>query len=330
MDRLHQKYNQKEELDLRHYGAYDSNGRVYAIAKPTTKPVSPFSVKTFPDRQAVETFVQELTFLRFSLKESWFWVLKDNECLTEEELHTGTLNGQPRTQETSQARIIDLVATGQLAVFPLNKYIPPADRTHHLPRTAGSTQRSKGDDVPANGPGDRPMTLGPHSTGEFVPVSGKGQLQTKQMDESWAGEHLPNNKQWGGPGVTYLNEAERANYELKTKDGKLYDAQGKPFDTRDAKSAHPGGKGKAIFVMDEYGSIFASNRHSPGEFHHSSFLAGRPVAAAGEIEVSEGALRTISDRSRHYKPEPVLLDQACKTLGDRGIDMVSVTRQSWL
>lgn len=32
--------------------------------------------------------------------------------------------------------------------------------------------------------------------------------------------------------------------------------------------------------MSENGKIYASMEHKPGKFHHSSFLAGQPVAAA--------------------------------------------------
>jgi hypothetical protein len=44
-------------------------------------------------------------------------------------------------------------------------------------------------------------------------------------------------------------------------------------------------------------------------FHHSSFLAGEPVAAAGEIRVSNGVLKTVSNNSGHYQPQPGYLIQ---------------------
>lgn len=48
--------------------------------------------------------------------------------------------------------------------------------------------------------------------------------------------------------------------------------------------------------------------------HHSSFLAGGAVAAAGEVGIEEGKLVNISNLSGHYKPGPAYLWQAVKQL----------------
>jgi hypothetical protein len=74
---------------------------------------------------------------------------------------------------------------------------------------------------------------------------------------------------------------------------KLYTKNGKLFDTAFA------GEGKiitqkAIFVMDKEGRIFATNAPERFYFHHSSFLGGGEVAAAGEIKVSQGVIEFIS------------------------------------
>jgi len=124
---------------------------------------------------------------------------------------------------------------------------------------------------------------------------------------------------WGTK-VKYLDDTERLQYKLQIKDGKLYDNTGNLFDTAKAQSAF-GGKGNAIFVMDEAGSIFASTVHSPGKFHHSSFLSGKPVASAGEIVVNNGVLQNVTRRSGHYRPTADQLDQLLQELSSNSINL---------
>jgi len=145
---------------------------------------------------------------------------------------------------------------------------------------------------------------------------------TTPMDPYYGGEHLPGNtNNWlqGRSTVTYLDDTGRQAYKLTTKNGLLYDAKGNLFDTAGGSSLHRGGGGRAIFVMDSTGNIYASNYHGKGKFHHSSFLAGGPVAAAGEISVVRGKLTEITDRSGHYKPAPKFLAQAKDSLSKKGV-----------
>jgi hypothetical protein len=153
----------------------------------------------------------------------------------------------------------------------------------------------------------------------------KKDFKTTKMDPHYAGEHLPGNKVWPGSQVRYLDDAGRQQYRLTVKDGKLYDADGNPFDSSLGHSAHSGG-GKAIFVMDKDGNLYASNYHSPGQFHHSSFLGGQPVSAAGELSVRDGRLVELTDRSGHYKPAREFTQQALDRLKGSGIvpDSVSI------
>ena len=103
--------------------------------------------------------------------------------------------------------------------------------------------------------------------------------------------------------VRYLDEAEREDYKLHVdEDGLLRDADGDLFDTTHAGSIwHPQG-GRAIVVMDQHGDIFASQQQIEGHFHHSSFLGGEPVGAAGELGVKDGNVQLISNNSGHYQP----------------------------
>ncbi|MBI4865269.1 MAG: hypothetical protein HY815_34150, partial [Candidatus Riflebacteria bacterium] len=125
-------------------------------------------------------------------------------------------------------------------------------------------------------------------------------------------------------GVKYLTAAEREAYRLTIRDGKLYDSAGRLFDTTRGNSVW--GNGRAIFVMDEQGNLFASNMHEVGKFHHSSLLAGQPVSAAGELEVRNGVLRRITDQSGHYRPRLPFMEQAVNRLEQLGVDMSTVDR----
>jgi len=145
--------------------------------------------------------------------------------------------------------------------------------------------------------------------------------RTKTMDAGYLTEELPGNDapNWqglsGGALVKYLSPAQRDKLKLHFKDGRVYTNKGELFDTLDADG------GRAIFVMDENGNFYASNSHSVGSFHHSSIMAGKPVAAAGELDVTEGVITTISNRSGHYRPSHDHSMQAVKELREKGVDM---------
>lgn len=55
-------------------------------------------------------------------------------------------------------------------------------------------------------------------------------------------------------------------------------------------------------------------------FHHSSFLAGAPVAAAGELKVEKGVVELLSNESGHYLPPAEYLLQVAKEFIRRGAD----------
>jgi len=144
------------------------------------------------------------------------------------------------------------------------------------------------------------------------------------MNPKYVGEDVPGNPIWGTP-VKYLSESERAAYKLNIRDGKIYDSSGRLFDTSDASTAHSGG-GRAIFVMDENGAFYASKVQQVGEFHHSSLAAGGPVAAAGEMQVDNGLLSVLSDKSGHYMPGRTFTQQALDSLERNGVDTSPVQK----
>lgn len=128
----------------------------------------------------------------------------------------------------------------------------------------------------------------------------------QQMDSHYQ------NEQHGavfGTSVKYLNAEERKAYRVTIQNGLLVDARGQPVDTRNASTAFANNKGRAIFVMDPQGNIYLSNEQTRGKFHHSSFMAGGVVAAAGDIRVENGKIVAISRKSGHYRPTEAQIKQ---------------------
>ena len=142
---------------------------------------------------------------------------------------------------------------------------------------------------------------------------------TKEMVEYYRGENVPGNKIWPGSWVRYFSPQMRAAFKLTLRDGLLFDARGKPFDTATAA------EGTAIFVMDRDGNIYAFPGSSvPGHLHHSSLLAGEPVAMAGDIKVTEGRITNVSNKSGHYEPTLEMLTQFIDHLRWGGVDVSKI------
>ncbi|HJR74318.1 MAG TPA: hypothetical protein VJ806_11840 [Luteimonas sp.] len=140
------------------------------------------------------------------------------------------------------------------------------------------------------------------------------------------GEEVPGNRVWDGTHVRYLTDEELAQHRLTIVDGRISQADGTPFDTRDART-HWSGQGRAIFVMNAYGDIFASKTHIVGRFHHSSLGQGKPVAGAGELEVRDGKLVALTDSSSHYCPPRRYTEQVLHELQARGVDVDGLVKE---
>lgn len=151
-------------------------------------------------------------------------------------------------------------------------------------------------------------------------LDGAPPLKTGEMNPHYQGENLPNNNVWPGQQVTYLDDAGRETYRVIPRDGKLVDVHGNPFDTTSGARFHSG-DGRAIYVMDHQGNVYASNTPGVGQFHHSSFLGGKPVASAGELRVRDGVVEVLSDRSGHYMPTRAMTQQAVERLRAQGIPL---------
>jgi hypothetical protein len=123
--------------------------------------------------------------------------------------------------------------------------------------------------------------------------------------------------------VDYLSLEDLEKHRLFVKDGLLYSVRdGLPFDTRSAGTVW--NQGRAIYVMDRHGNLYASLKQLVGEFHHSSLLAGKPVAGAGELEVTDGVPTLINRKSGHYQPDEEQLSLVRDMLQEQGIDISTI------
>lgn len=129
------------------------------------------------------------------------------------------------------------------------------------------------------------------------------------LSHDYAGENI--NCTWQfydcPPYVNYYDVVSRYSLQLHVEDGLIYNSRRELFDTSEADYGHTGRN--AIFVMDPVGRIYASNKHPVFLLHHSSMLAGNPVAAAGELSVIQGVIKKASSCSGHYRQSIVLTKQ---------------------
>ena len=122
--------------------------------------------------------------------------------------------------------------------------------------------------------------------------------------------------------VPYLDETERRKLQVFVEDGLLVDHNGRPFDAYHASLVGAELFSlQAIYAMDQCGRIFMTYHHEIGLFHHSSFLSGAPIAAAGEMLVVDGRLLEIDAASGHYRPPPDATRQIIHRLHAMGADL---------
>jgi hypothetical protein len=144
------------------------------------------------------------------------------------------------------------------------------------------------------------------------PQHGVGfQLSPKFKD--WKQNGLPGQSFWdyvqmnppyGARYVQYYDAVAAEAYRMEFRaDGKLCRVHdGSEYDTTGLETC-ASGDGWAIFVLSPEGKLY-SHKHVEGVFHHSSFLSGSAVVAAGEMLVVGGIVRVVNAKSGHYLPLP--------------------------
>ncbi len=108
---------------------------------------------------------------------------------------------------------------------------------------------------------------------------------------------------YGASLVKYYGASARAEKRrvIFKEDGKLYRAiNDTPFHTQPLVTA-ASGRGWAIFVVSPEGKMYA-HKHVVGKYHHSTFLSGSAVMAAGELVADHGVVKFVTAKSGHYVP----------------------------
>ncbi|MCB1918771.1 MAG: hypothetical protein KDJ28_02170 [Candidatus Competibacteraceae bacterium] len=145
------------------------------------------------------------------------------------------------------------------------------------------------------------------------PQHGVG-FQLASIFEAWRKNGQPHESFWdyarlNPPHVPLLvkyyggnAKAEKRRVVFK-EDGKLYYAiSGALFHSQPLTTV-VSGTGWAIFVVSPEGKMYA-HKHVTGIYHHSTFLSGSAVMAAGELVVDQGVVKFITAKSGHYAPTP--------------------------
>ena len=123
---------------------------------------------------------------------------------------------------------------------------------------------------------------------------------------------------------TFLHAEERASFNLDIYNGLFY-KDGEIFDS--ARSISHQKPRYIAFTLNTNGELSVFN-HLDGEvdekgyvFVHSSMNSGAPVLAAGEMEIVNGQLITITSFSDHYKPTLFSIARFLEYLCDREMDL---------
>lgn len=96
------------------------------------------------------------------------------------------------------------------------------------------------------------------------------------------------------------------------------------LDRHDGKVPKLGLDVKNGFMSQTVVENFMQAKKKKGHFHHSSFLAGGAIRAAGGIKVREGKLLEINPNSGHYKPAQHHFKALVERLVNEGIDIKDV------
>lgn len=151
-----------------------------------------------------------------------------------------------------------------------------------------------------------------------------GSFNVSTMLPQYAGEEIGG---LDGPRqVKYMTADEKAASKITVRNGMLVDARGQLLDTSVRVPGVAAGNGRAIYVMDPQGDIYVSGPHAniKGNFQHSCFVSGGPVAAAGEIGAKDGVVHFVSPKSGHYKPTPEQFQQFLDRLVASGVQLDGV------
>ncbi|KAK3228466.1 hypothetical protein Dsin_000347 [Dipteronia sinensis] len=118
---------------------------------------------------------------------------------------------------------------------------------------------------------------------------------------------------------SFLNKQEREQYQYIIVDGIMVHKQtGNLLNT----NCEPQGS-TWIFVISASKELYAGEKRK-GSFHHSSFLAGGTIFAAGRLVAENGKLKSVSAYSGHYRPTTENLGSFLAFLKENGVNVDEV------
>ena len=120
-----------------------------------------------------------------------------------------------------------------------------------------------------------------------------------------------------GVKVPYMSARERKGYKVSVNGQHLW-LQFAPMHTSDVSND------VYLFAMDVDGNIYCAPENEVA--HHSAFMAGNPVAAAGMISVHNGLISKVYDKSGHYQPPLEYTEQFIRELRERGITVTDAMK----
>ncbi|MCB0404580.1 MAG: hypothetical protein KDD51_07315 [Bdellovibrionales bacterium] len=140
-------------------------------------------------------------------------------------------------------------------------------------------------------------------------------------------------KQDMSQGVTYLDDEQREYYRVhfcRQPDGEVRfcHSDGRLIDTRVAQAYRSDRGYRALFVMGLDGAFYVSSYQKDREFHHSSFFGDALVAAAGEVEIIDGVMNFLGDRTGHFPYADIFL-QAIFQLEVEGVNLIGIDIGRW-
>ena len=145
-----------------------------------------------------------------------------------------------------------------------------------------------------------------------------------KMSSEYLGEDIGQSSKFGTAVVARLsNEMELGAYEVSTDDsGRLLNSLGFLIDTTEMEfTDRANHKTRAIFIIDEKSRLYISKVKEFKKFHHSTLSNGRPVYLAGEIEVRDGVVTYLNNKSGHYQSGTETMLNGVSMLLDSTIDL---------
>ncbi|KAG1701823.1 hypothetical protein DVH05_010315 [Phytophthora capsici] len=121
--------------------------------------------------------------------------------------------------------------------------------------------------------------------------------------------------------VEYCNAEQRKKYELEFVLNEDDEITVQYASSRCV--VHTDERSKWIFVLDISGRMYLGRKRK-GRFHHSSFVSGAPILAAGKIIIKNGIILAIEPHSGHFKPRLENLLGLCSMLVNHGVNIDSV------